>query len=114
MKTEPHGINPDLLRAARAAPSALHRADGGCICGVAPNAGMSAVATVLPVNTPRSISMPRLLAASFEPGETWFYDYRTRKMIPGEKLAEPRWHPEDQPAPGPSGKVPHDWESRLH
>jgi hypothetical protein len=54
------------------------------------------------------------IAASFEPGETWFYDYPTRKMIHGEKLAEPRWHPEGQPAPGPSGKVPHDWESRLH
>jgi hypothetical protein len=50
----------------------------------------------------------------FEPGETWFYDYRTRKMIPGEKLAEPRWHPKDQAAPGPAAKVPHDWESRLH
>jgi NAD(P)-dependent dehydrogenase (short-subunit alcohol dehydrogenase family) len=45
-------------RAATAAPSALQQADGGCICGVAPNAGMSAVATVLPVNTPRNIFMP--------------------------------------------------------
>jgi hypothetical protein len=35
-------------------------------------------------------------------------------MIPGEKLAEPRWHPEDQPVPGPAGKVTRDWESRLH
>ncbi|HEY6344348.1 MAG TPA: UBP-type zinc finger domain-containing protein [Bryobacteraceae bacterium] len=54
------------------------------------------------------------IAASFEPRETWFYDYRTRKMIPGPQLAEPRWRPEDQPAPGPAGKVPRDWESRLH
>ncbi|HEY6342289.1 MAG TPA: UBP-type zinc finger domain-containing protein [Bryobacteraceae bacterium] len=29
------------------------------------------------------------IAASFEPGETWFYDYRTRKMIPGQQLAGP-------------------------
>jgi hypothetical protein len=54
------------------------------------------------------------IMASFEPGETWFYDYRTQKMIPAQRLAAPRWHPEDQPAPGPAGKVPRDWESRLH
>jgi hypothetical protein len=38
------------------------------------------------------------IAASFEPGEIWFYDYWTRKMIPGERPAEPQWHPESQPA----------------
>lgn len=54
------------------------------------------------------------IIASFEPGEHWFYDYRTGEMIAGEKLAPPRWHPEHQPAPGPSGKVPRDWESHLH
>ncbi len=46
------------------------------------------------------------IAASFEPGEIWFYDYWTRKMIPGERPAEPQCHPEGQPAPGPAGKVP--------
>lgn len=50
----------------------------------------------------------------FEPGETWFYDFRMRKMFEGQKLAEPRWHPESQPAPGPAGKVPPDWQLRLH
>jgi hypothetical protein len=53
------------------------------------------------------------IVASFEPGETWFYDYPTGKTLRGEKLAPPRWHPDDQPAPGPAGKVPPDWESRL-
>jgi hypothetical protein len=53
------------------------------------------------------------IIASFEPGESWFYDYRSRKMIPGEKLAEPHSHPASQPVPGPSGKVPRDWESLL-
>lgn len=54
------------------------------------------------------------IAASFEPGETWFYDYRTGTMIHGERLAPPRWHPEDQTAPGPAGGVPDDWESQLN
>jgi hypothetical protein len=52
--------------------------------------------------------------ASFEPGETWFYDFRTKKMFEGMKLAEPRWRPESQPVPGPVGKVPPDWQSHLH
>ena len=80
----------DGQSAARAASSASQQADGGFH------------ATGHPI------------AASFETGETWFYDYRTRKMTPGEKLVEPRWHPEDQPAPGPAGKVPRDWEACLH
>jgi hypothetical protein len=54
------------------------------------------------------------IAASFEPGEAWFYDFQMGEMMHGEKLAPPRWHPEDQPVPGPTGKVPPDWESRLH
>jgi hypothetical protein len=54
------------------------------------------------------------VAASFEPGETWFYDFRTKRMFEGPKLAEPRWHPESQPAPGPAGRVPPDWQLRLH
>jgi hypothetical protein len=52
--------------------------------------------------------------ASFEPGERWFWDYRTQKVIRGPDLAAPRWHPEDQPTPGPEGRVPPDWESLLN
>lgn len=51
--------------------------------------------------------------ASFEPGEAWFYDYRTEGMVTGVKLAAPRWHPEGQAVPGPAGKVPKDWEGKL-
>ena len=54
------------------------------------------------------------IIASFEPGETWFYNYQTEETIHGEKLAPPRWHPENQPVPGPEGRVPKDWQSRLH
>lgn len=49
--------------------------------------------------------------ASFEPGERWFYDYRTGDFFAGPHLAAPQWHPDDQPVPGPAGRVPADWES---
>jgi hypothetical protein len=52
--------------------------------------------------------------ASFEPGEEWFYDYRTQGFVDGPSLAAPRWHPANQPAPGPQDKVPRDWQSHLH
>jgi Zn-finger in ubiquitin-hydrolases and other protein len=54
------------------------------------------------------------IIASFEPGEAWFYSYETDGVVEGEHLAEPRWHPKDQPAPGPRGRVPADWQSRLN
>jgi hypothetical protein len=51
---------------------------------------------------------------SFEPGERWFYDYRTNKLFAGPKLLPPQEHPRDQPVPGPQGRVPPDWGSLLH
>jgi hypothetical protein len=52
---------------------------------------------------------------SFEPGEPWFWDYSNDQFHPhGPKLAEPDSHPVDQPAPGPRGRVPEDWTTRLH
>ena len=35
-------------------------------------------------------------------------------MIEGVELLPPHSHPEDQPAPGPAGRVPANWESLLH
>ena len=52
--------------------------------------------------------------ASFEPGEDWFYDYAKGVVIDGAELAPPRSHPEDQPVPGPQGRVPRNWRSLLH
>jgi hypothetical protein len=52
--------------------------------------------------------------ASFEPGEAWFYDFRTEQYLDGPKLAAPHSHPLDQPAPGPRGRVPEDWQQKLH
>ena len=51
---------------------------------------------------------------SFEPGEDWFYHYRTDQVTLGPVLAPPHHHPLDQPAPGPAGRVPPNWEELLH
>ena len=54
------------------------------------------------------------IVQSFEPGEDWFYDYRTGEFANGPALAEPTSHPLDQPVPGPTGAVPADWQRHLH
>jgi hypothetical protein len=51
---------------------------------------------------------------SFEPGEGWFWNFATDDQVDGPELAPPLAHPTDQPAPGPRGRVPADWQSRLH
>lgn len=51
---------------------------------------------------------------SFEPGEDWFYDYRTEQFGDGPELAPPHAHPANQPVPGPQGRVPRDWRAKLH
>jgi hypothetical protein len=52
--------------------------------------------------------------ASFEPGEDWFYDYRTDETGPSSPLAPPTHHPIDQTVPGPRERVPRDWQRQLH
>jgi hypothetical protein len=54
------------------------------------------------------------IITSFEPGEHWFYDYRTQESFKGPKLHAPYCHPLDQPAPGPAGAVPANWQSLLN
>ncbi|MGA9267108.1 MAG: UBP-type zinc finger domain-containing protein [Rhodomicrobium sp.] len=51
---------------------------------------------------------------SFEPGERWFYDYRTEEFFTGPKLHPPHAHPLDQPVPGPARAVPSNWQTLLH
>jgi hypothetical protein len=51
---------------------------------------------------------------SFEPGEDWFWDYRSQETFAGPSLAPPEHHPVTQPTPGPAGRVPPDWERHLH
>ncbi len=45
---------------------------------------------------------------SFEPGETWFWDYDTNEAIDGPELAPPTSHPLDQSVPGPADRLPAD------
>jgi len=54
------------------------------------------------------------VVASFEPGEDWFWDYVQEDVVDGPALTPPNAHPIDQPVPGPDGRVPRDWESRLN
>ena len=54
------------------------------------------------------------LIRTFEPGEDWFYDYRTDEFLEGPELAPPHEHPRAQGTPGPVGRVPRDWESQLN
>ena len=51
---------------------------------------------------------------SFEPGEEWFWDFAADRPVRGAELAPPQSHPADQPAPGPRGRVPADWQSQLN
>ncbi|MCJ1697496.1 UBP-type zinc finger domain-containing protein [Rathayibacter caricis] len=50
---------------------------------------------------------------SFEPGEDWFWDYRTGDYADGPRLADPQEHPLDQTAPGPADRLPADWREQL-
>lgn len=51
---------------------------------------------------------------SFEPGESWYWDYETQAPTSGPDLAPPQHRPLDQPAPGPRGAVPTDWRRHIH
>jgi ubiquitin-hydrolase Zn-finger-containing protein len=51
---------------------------------------------------------------SYEPGEDWFWSYQENAYYEGPALAEPTSHPDDQPVPGPAGRVPRDWTRHLH
>ncbi|WP_448628746.1 UBP-type zinc finger domain-containing protein [Geodermatophilus sp. URMC 64] len=54
------------------------------------------------------------IVRSYEPGETWFWDYTREEYVSGPDLAPPAAHPITQPAPGPVGRVPLDWQRHLH
>ena len=51
---------------------------------------------------------------SFEPGESWFWDYERQDYYDGPELAAPQNHPVEQPVPGPEGRVPADWRRHIH
>lgn len=51
---------------------------------------------------------------SFEPGESWFWDFELEDEVEAPELVPPLAHPDHQPVPGPAGRVPPDWVTRLH
>lgn len=60
----------------------------------------------------RAVGHP--VIASYEPGESWFYDDRSGEAFTGPDLARPRHHPRTQSVPGPAERVPEDWMDHLH
>jgi hypothetical protein len=54
------------------------------------------------------------LIQSFEPGEDWFWDYDKQEAVDGPALVPPSHHPDDTGVPGPVGRVPSDWRTKLH
>ncbi|PWV57321.1 MULTISPECIES: UBP-type zinc finger domain-containing protein [Nocardiopsis] len=51
---------------------------------------------------------------SFEPGEDWFYDFRTQQVSEGPELTAPTSHPLDQTVPGPADRLPSDWQRHVN
>jgi hypothetical protein len=54
------------------------------------------------------------IVRSFEPGEDWFWNYRTEQYTDGPALAGPEHHPLDQPTPAPADRIPANWQQLLH
>lgn len=50
---------------------------------------------------------------SYEPGESWFWDYRSAAGFEGPELAAPVSHPLQQPVPGPADRLPPDILAEL-
>lgn len=53
------------------------------------------------------------VSRSFEPDESWFWDYEAEDFIDGPVLADPLSHPRSQSVPGPGDRVPAKWGSLL-
>lgn len=50
---------------------------------------------------------------SYEPGESWFWDFVGEQAFEGPDLPPALHHPLDQGVPGPSTRVPEDWQDQL-
>ena len=97
MKSEEEGINPSAEPSGTGCAECMATNDcwfhlrrcAQCghigYCDTSPNqhASTHSAATGHPIIT------------SFEPGERWFYDYRTGEYLTGPKLAAPHSHPLD-------------------
>jgi hypothetical protein len=55
------------------------------------------------------------IIASFEPGESWSWDYRSETIIKdGPELAAPTSRPPGQGSPAPADRVPENWRQLIH
>ena len=54
------------------------------------------------------------VAASFEPGEEWCWDYLAGTSARRVPVTPPTSRPDEQASPGPEGRVPADWRLLLH
>lgn len=54
------------------------------------------------------------IVRSFEPGESWFWDYASEQYYDGPQLVDPQHHPVQQSVPGPRERVPADWAHHVH
>jgi Zn-finger in ubiquitin-hydrolases and other protein len=54
------------------------------------------------------------IVQSFEPGESWFWDYESQDYYDGPQLADPQSHAAEQSVPGPADRLPGDWRSKVH
>ncbi len=54
------------------------------------------------------------IVQSFEPGESWFWDYAAQDYYDGPVLAPPHAHPVTQSVPGPADRLPDDWRRHVH
>jgi hypothetical protein len=102
-------------QAALVASNAWLGADGGCIFADAHNAVTSAAVILHHQHASKhNAATGHPVITSFEPGEPWFYDYRTKEVFAGPKLHAPNSHPLDQPVPGPAGAMPANWQALLY
>jgi hypothetical protein len=116
MKAQREGINALAKPSVRAVLNAWRPALGGSIFADAPNAVISAACDSSPNQhaSKHSAATAHPIITSFEPGERWFYDYRSGEFFAGPTLPTPHSRPLDQPVPGPAGRVPSDWQTLLH
>ena len=70
-------------QAEQVASNAWLWADGGCIFADAPNAVTSAAVIVHQIShaSKHNVATGHSIITSFEPGELWFYDYRTEEFF---------------------------------
>lgn len=51
---------------------------------------------------------------SFEPGESWYWDFTGEVSLDGPELAAPTSKPDDVATPGPADRLPADWRAHIH